>query len=84
MPHGLGPFGWVIDSYYLGYWYWRCRRFPWLPRWWWTGIYGPITPFSYWPIQPSREEEIAILENEAKFLEQQLEFIRKRLEELRK
>jgi len=24
-----------------------CRWFPWLPRWWWTGIYGPITPFGY-------------------------------------
>jgi len=24
-----------------------CRWFPWLPRWWWTGMYGPITPFNY-------------------------------------
>ncbi|MDF2955936.1 hypothetical protein [Candidatus Alkanophaga liquidiphilum] len=23
-----------------------CRWFPWLPRWWWTGIYGPITPWT--------------------------------------
>ncbi|RLG56711.1 MAG: hypothetical protein DRN88_03855 [Candidatus Hydrothermarchaeota archaeon] len=23
-----------------------CRFFPWLPRWWWTGIYGPITPYT--------------------------------------
>ncbi|MDI6859032.1 MAG: hypothetical protein QMC85_00900 [Methanocellales archaeon] len=22
-----------------------CRRFPWMPRWWWTGMYGPITPY---------------------------------------
>lgn len=41
-------------------WGWRgnpfpfCRWFPWLPRWWWTGIYGPITPWmpsawwTYW------------------------------------
>ena len=21
-----------------------CRNFPWLPRWWWTGMYGPIAP----------------------------------------
>lgn len=23
-----------------------CARFPWLPRWWWTGMYGPMTPFT--------------------------------------
>ena len=23
-------------------WFWRCRWFPWLPRWWWTGMYGPV------------------------------------------
>lgn len=23
-------------------WSWRCRWFPWLPRWWWTGVYGPV------------------------------------------
>ncbi len=21
-----------------------CRNFPWLPRGWWTGMYGPIAP----------------------------------------
>ncbi|MGB9727993.1 MAG: DUF5320 domain-containing protein [Nitrososphaeria archaeon] len=82
MPFGLGPWGWIVSPYYMGYWYWRCRWFPWLPRWWWTGIYGPLTPFPYWPY--SREEEIAALEDEAKLLEQQLELIRKRLEELKK
>ncbi|MFZ2070259.1 MAG: hypothetical protein WAV32_01375 [Halobacteriota archaeon] len=24
-----------------------CRRFPWMPRWWWTGMYGPIAPWTY-------------------------------------
>ncbi|MDI6885515.1 MAG: hypothetical protein QMD22_04045 [archaeon] len=24
-----------------------CRRFPWMPRWWWTGMYGPIAPGTY-------------------------------------
>ncbi|MEA2074628.1 MAG: hypothetical protein U9O85_02675 [Euryarchaeota archaeon] len=24
-----------------------CRNFPWLPRWWWTGMYGPIAPSTY-------------------------------------
>ncbi|MGQ9477266.1 MAG: hypothetical protein ACUVRH_02095 [Candidatus Bipolaricaulia bacterium] len=27
-----------------------CRFFPWLPRGWWrSGIYGPMTPYSYAP-----------------------------------
>jgi hypothetical protein len=91
MPFGLGPWGWIIGPYYGGYLYWRCRWFPWLPRWWWTGIYGPLTPFPYpgtyptfpyWPY--SKEEEIAALEYQAKDLERQLEFIRKRLEELKR
>ncbi|GEM_PF-326440 len=32
-------FGWWSNPY-------TCARFPWLPRWWWTGMYGPITPFT--------------------------------------
>ena len=23
-----------------------CRWFQWLPRWWWTGMYGPITAYA--------------------------------------
>jgi len=44
MPFGMGPYGWM-GMYGYPYWGWRCRWFPWLPRWWWTGMYGPITPF---------------------------------------
>lgn len=29
-----------------------CARFPWLPRWWWTGMYGPTTPFTGAPGMP--------------------------------
>jgi len=51
MPFGMGPYGWMgIFGY--PYWGWRCRWFPWLPRWWWTGIYGPITPFTGAPWMP--------------------------------
>lgn len=69
------------------YWLWgRCRWFPWLPRWWWTGVYGPtlpwMTPYGV-PALP-REQEIAMLEDQAKFLEEQLTEIRKRIEELKK
>ena len=79
MPYGMGPWGWFAYPYWA--WWWRCRWFPWLPRWWWTGIYGPITP---WMLPMSREDEIAMLQEEARMLEQELDAIRKRLEELRK
>ncbi len=60
MPRGCGFRGAWFPGYYgawLGwssyYWpwlnWWRCRWFPWLPRWWWTGIYGPLTWTPYGP-----------------------------------
>jgi len=70
-------------AYPYGYPYWpwgRCRWFPWLPRWWWSGVYGALTPYATIP----EEQEIAMLKNQAKLLEQALEQIRKRLEELKK
>jgi len=71
-----------MSVYPYGYpWFWgRCRWFPWLPRWWWSGIYGPLTPYAAIP----KEQETAMLENQAKLLEEALEQIRKRLEELKK
>jgi len=36
--------GWIRFGYSGVYpWFWQCRWFPWLPRWWWTGMYGPVT-----------------------------------------
>ncbi|OYT62440.1 hypothetical protein B6U81_00835 [Thermoplasmatales archaeon ex4484_30] len=52
MPRGRG-FGWFGYPGFMGYGFGRgnpypfCRWFPWLPRWWWSGIYGPITPWTY-------------------------------------
>jgi len=81
MPYGMGPLGWYMDPYAYPYSGWgRCRRFPWLPRWWWAGMYGLITPYSTTSV--SKEDEITMLENEAKMLEQELARIKKRLEEL--
>lgn len=83
------------DPYYLG----RCRRFPWMPRWWWA---TPATPYApapapmsgyappayappaYAPPAWTEEQELAMLESQAAMLEQQLEQIKKRLEELNK
>ena len=75
-----------MDPYTAGYGGGRCRRFPWLPRWWWTGIYGEITPYTTPNMMPpmSKENEAAALEEEEKAMEQELDRIRKRLEELRK
>lgn len=82
MPYGMGPWGWLLDPYVHR----RCRRFPWLPRWWWAGIYRAILPHPapYWIPPLPKEEEIAILEEVARMLEQELERIKKRLEELKK
>ena len=67
-------------------WFWRCRWFPWLPRWWWTGIYGPMTPYTisppYAPLP--KEQETAVLEDQKKLLEETLNRINSRLEELKK
>lgn len=81
LPYGMGPWGWSVGPYAPLYWG-RCRRFPWLPRWWWAGIYEPATP--YWMPPLSKEVEIAMLEGAVKMLEEELERVRKRLEELKK
>ena len=61
---------------WLWYGYWR----PW--GWGWPGYWGAI-PYG-WPWAPMpKEQEIAMLEDEARWLERDLDSIRKRLEELR-
>ena len=81
LPYGMGPWGWMTAPY--PHWGWgRCRWFPWLPRWWWTGMYGQPTPYPM-PTM-SKEDEMTALEEEAKMLERELERIKKRVEELRK
>ena len=83
MPYGMGPWGWYPNQYANPYWGWgRCRRFPWLPRWWWASMNWPQSPYGIPPA--SREDEIAMLEEEVKMLEQELARIKKRLEELKK
>ncbi len=53
--------GWMRASYGLPAfglgWGWRCRWFPWLPRWWWTGIYGPVRWTPQGPVLESQLEE---------------------------
>jgi len=83
LPFGMGPWGWYMAPYTYGWG--RCRWFPWLPRLWWTGMYGSITPWAtpYGAPTMPKEQEIAALEDEVKFLEQQLQETKGRLEELR-
>ncbi|MGC8913730.1 MAG: hypothetical protein ACP5LE_07405 [Thermoplasmata archaeon] len=102
MYYATGMPGWMrawqgfygFGKGYLGYPYGTCRWFPWLPRWWWSGMYGPVTWSSSGPVLSSqvgsREEEIAILENELtamesekKGIEEAINATRKRIEELK-
>jgi hypothetical protein len=75
--------------------FWTCRRFPWLPRGWWTGAYGPITWTSQGPVSASqlstqtqpqitKEQEIQYLEEEIKALEEEKKALEQELESLRK
>jgi hypothetical protein len=75
-----GWFGWGIG---LGNLYTFCRRFPWLPGWWLTGIYRPTTHFTWQPTLP-KEQEITVLENQKRLIEEELSQINKRLAELKK
>jgi hypothetical protein len=80
MPRGrrfwTGGWGWFASPY--GYQYWgRCRLFPWLPRWWWTGSYGANYPYSI-----PRVGETTMLNEQIAVLEQELVNIRRRLEQL--
>jgi hypothetical protein len=60
---------------WYGYWH------PW--GWRWHRHWG-VPPVAWAWAPPPREEEIAMLEDQARILERELESIRKRLEELKK
>jgi hypothetical protein len=73
------PRGWWWSTGPYGYPYgWRCRWFPWLPRWWWTGLYGHVPPYAI-----PKEQEIAMLKDQVNMLEQTLGEVERRLEELK-
>ncbi|MDI6916506.1 MAG: hypothetical protein QMC80_01765 [Thermoplasmatales archaeon] len=48
--YGMGVYGMGFGRG-RGNLYGFCRRFPWLPRWWWTGMYGNISPWVMMPFQ---------------------------------
>jgi hypothetical protein len=93
MPRGRGfwgrgywgsRFSYPYNRYQTGYVgspFWRCRWFPWLPRRWWTGMYGPSSPFNTFNI--SKEQETVLLTEQMEFLKQEIDQIKKRLEELK-
>lgn len=61
---------------------WHCHGYyyPW--RWGLPGHW--CTPTSGWPwTSPSKEQEMAILEEQARILESELDSIKKRLEEIK-
>ena len=91
--YGLPAFG---MRWFRGNPYPFCRWFPWLPRWWWAGIYGPVqwTPQGpvlasqsadrsttpNKPILPAQFQPQMTREQEIQYLEQEL----KAMEEERK
>lgn len=75
MPFGMGPLGWgyvYSYAYPCGYY----GGYPYAVGGW------PWTPYAPWGTMP-KEQEIAVLEDEARALEKDLEAIRRRLTELR-
>lgn len=80
MPWGRG-FGWAWRS---GYWPGYCRAYPWLPRRWWAGTYGPVywTPEGPKLGEPTKEEELSALKVEREALKGDIESLNKALQEL--
>jgi hypothetical protein len=82
--------GWMRAGF--GYPFGFCRWFPWMPRWWWTGAYGPVawtpqgpvlasqTSTQQIPIAPIQFQPQMTKEQEIRYLEQEL----KALEEEKK
>lgn len=72
MPFGMGPLGWA----YVYPWVYPYCGYP-----YYDYPYGPWIPYAPWGV--SREDEIAMLEDQARVLEGELDSVRKRLEERR-
>ena len=91
MYYATGMPGWMRYNASYGN-YWQCWRFPWLPRGWWTGIYGPVQWTSQGPqivsdtqgMQAQLQEQARAIEQEIANLQNELAEIRKRIEELNK
>jgi len=77
MPYGMGPAGWFMWPYWargMGYSYPGYEA----PYYGYPGYGAPYAP----PI--TKEQEITMLQDQAKMLEEQLKQINARLEELQK
>lgn len=77
MPFGLGGGPWWRYGQGGRYgWPSRCARYPWLPRWWWAAE-------NCLPTQPTKKEEMNVLEEEAKSLREDLKAIDARIKQLK-
>jgi len=91
---GYPAFGWISGNP-SGF----CRWFPWLPRGWWTGMYGPVKWTSQGPVLSSQQtektqgmtvtsmqpiSEIEFLKRQKQMLEEELKYIEDRIKELEK
>ena len=85
MPFGRGFWGW--GGYGYNPWFWRCRWFPWLPRWWWTGMYEqsgvPYAPTPYAPTPtPTPQQESEMLKGQAEMLKEGVKALNEQLKEI--
>ena len=72
----------VTHPFYVG---WRCRRYPWLPRWWWTSRNELFTPkLPYGISSMSKEQEKDWLMFQQRCLEQIIAQLQQRLNVLQK
>ncbi|HDH45074.1 MAG TPA: hypothetical protein ENG66_06775 [Thermococcus sp.] len=91
IPYAFWP-GW-----FRGNPFWFCRWFPWLPRWWWTGIYGPVqwtpqgpvlasqlpqTQYGYYPYQAQMPMPQLQPINEIEALRQQKQMLEMELKDI--
>ncbi|RLJ10330.1 MAG: hypothetical protein DRP15_00265 [Candidatus Aenigmatarchaeota archaeon] len=72
----------------------RCFWYPWLPRWWWTGMYGNVV---WTPSGPkleselteeekklSKDEEIKTIQEEQEMVKEEIKNLQQYLEDLQK
>lgn len=71
--------GWAVGAAWVPW----CWRFPWLPRGWWSGIYGPVEWTAQGP-QLKAEDELAVLKQIRDEIKAELSDIEKRISELQK
>lgn len=78
MPYGFEPAGWSWGGHCHPYWHHHCHDY--WHHWGWPTPEPYRTPWQ----QPTKDQELSMLKEEASLLEANLADVRKRLQELEK